>query len=61
MMMREDLLNQLAIAYAQAKLMKDQAKGDYNLDGYDEEIEGFLKSYLFAIERMPDLWPTIGD
>lgn len=54
--MDKALTDRLAIAYAQAMLMKrlnDTAPG---AEGYDEEIESFLKSYLYALERMPVLW-----
>lgn len=50
---------QLAIAYAQAKLLKSQSAENYEYDGQEEEITSFLKSYLFALEMMPNLWPDM--
>lgn len=59
--MNDDLRNQLAVAYAQAKLMHEQSEKDYLLSGYDEEIEKYLKSYQFAYDRIPELWADIKD
>ena len=55
--MADGLFERLAIAYAQAMLMKKLNDTAPGAEGYDEEIESFLKSYLYALERMPDLWP----
>lgn len=38
----------LAVAYAQAKLIKKQSSENYNLNGYNEEIENFVKCYNHA-------------
>lgn len=50
---------QLAIAYAQAKLLKAQSVENYKYDGQEEEITDFLKSYLYALEMIPNLWPDL--
>ena len=57
--MNEDLRQQLAVAYAQAKLIGEQSKKGYSLSGYDEEIENYLKSYQFAYARIQALYSDI--
>ncbi len=47
--MDEKSIHDLAVAYAQAKLVKEQNGIGYNLDHTSKEIRSFLKSYHFAL------------
>jgi len=42
----------LAIAYAQAKLLKYQQDNPEE-SGYDSELRSFVKAYNYAIHRIP--------
>ena len=50
--MNDNQFHDLAVAYAQAKLMLLQQENP-ELCGYDEELQTFLRSYLFALHRLP--------
>ncbi len=52
--MDEKSIHDLAVAYAQAKLVKEQNGIGYNLDHTSEEIRSFLKSYHFALLHIPE-------
>jgi hypothetical protein len=47
-------IHDLAIAYAQAKLLKEQSKPGYDLDNTNEEIRNFLHSYHLASLHLPE-------
>ena len=52
--MDEKSIHDLAVAYAQAKLVKEQNGIGYNLDHTSGEIRSFLKSYHFALLHIPE-------
>ncbi len=52
--MTKETIHDLAVAYAQAKLLKEQAESGYNRDFTNEEIHSFLKSYQFASEQISE-------
>lgn len=56
--MDDRTLHDLAVAYAQVKLLRyqEEKQNSINLET-DSEISFFLKSYLFAKERIRDLGP----
>lgn len=47
-------IHDLAVAYAQAKLMKLQSDAEYHSDFTNEELKTFLKSYHFASTHLPE-------
>lgn len=50
--MDDKTIHDLAVAYAQAKLIQCQQERP-DLSGYDEEIHLFLKDYLYALHQLP--------
>lgn len=53
-------IHQLAVAYAQAKLLVSHLKEkDSNNECDSEEIYQFLKMYRFALENIPEEWKKI--
>ena len=51
--MKENVIHDLAVAYAQAKLIKNQQEHPEET-GYSEEIRSFLKDYYIAINHIPE-------
>ena len=52
-MLSNDKIHDLAVAYAQAKLLKYQQ--DFpEKSGYSDEIRAFLESYYFAEIHLPE-------
>lgn len=47
-------IHDLAVAYAQAKLMKLQSDAEYHSDFTNEELKSFLRSYYFASIHLPE-------
>lgn len=45
-------IHDLAVAYAQAKLIQSQQERP-DISGYDEEIHSFLEDYLHALHQLP--------
>ena len=54
--MDDQLCERLAIAYAQAKLQKEQAAEGYDGDQLDEELHFFLKAYRYASANLQQIW-----
>ena len=52
--MDDKTIHDLAVAYAQAKLIKDQSNDNDCLDFTSDEIRSFLKSYHFAQIHIPE-------
>lgn len=50
--MTEQHIHDLAVAYAQAKLLKIQ-QDNPDESGYDSELRSFFKSYHHAIHQIP--------
>ena len=50
--MNDKTIHDLAVAYAQAKLIQFQQDRP-DLNGYDEEINTFLSDYLHALRQLP--------
>ncbi len=51
--MSDTVIHDLAVAYAQAKLIQDQQTHP-GVGGTNEEIRSFLKWYHFAVIQIPD-------
>lgn len=47
-------IHDLAVAYAQAKLIKNQNNIGYDLGHTSEEIRSFLEAYYFASLHIPE-------
>lgn len=52
MMLSDSVVHDLAVAYAQVKLIQEQQR-DPGLSGYDDEIRSFLKHYNHARYQIP--------
>ena len=52
--MDDKTIHELAAAYAQAKLIKEQSRTEYNLDSTNKEIRDFIRSYRFALVHIPE-------
>lgn len=52
--MSDKQFHDLAVAYANAKLIKMQSHSTYSSDSTSEEIQDFLKSYYFALLHLPE-------
>lgn len=52
--MNDKIIHDLAVAYAQIKLNKEQLNTNYNSDYTNDEIRSFLKSYHFALVHIPE-------
>lgn len=50
--MNDKTIHDLAVAYAQAKLIQTQQVHP-DLHGHNEEIRSFLKDYLHALHQLP--------
>lgn len=50
--MDDKTFHDLAVAYAQAKLIQSQQMHP-DQNGYDEELRSFLKSYNYALYQLP--------
>lgn len=51
--MSDELVQKLAIAYAQVKLVQEQQQHPEK-SGYDEEVRFFLKQYNYACHQIHD-------
>lgn len=51
--MSDKVIHDLAVAYAQVKLMRHQQEAPED-DGLDSELRFFLKSYYYALNNLPD-------
>ena len=52
--MDDKTIHDLAVVYAQTKLIKEQNTIGYNLDHTSEEIRSFLATYHFALLHIPE-------
>lgn len=50
--MTDKTIHDLAVAYAQAKLIQSQQMHPEQ-NGYDEELRSFLKNYNYALHQLP--------
>ncbi len=50
--MSDKVIHDLAVAYAQVKLMRHQQEAPKD-DGWNSELRFFLKNYYYALNQLP--------
>ena len=51
--MSDDVIHDLAVAYAMAKLLKSQQEHPEG-NGYNTEIRSLIKNYYYALHQIPE-------